>query len=140
MASRKRTIFFAVLYYPEETIPIFKSLKFPSMTNILYNTPQNIQFNNKGEPYIEYDEDYVLSYNERNDKIYLLKIMEFANAKSQRKFPLKKNTIEFLIYFLLFVGLIFIGFSAYNNFPFYHLLFYGYLVLFLLLLFVKEVR
>ena len=97
-------------------MPIFKSLKFPSMTNILYTTPQNIQFNNMGEPYIEYDEDYVISYNERSDKIYALKIMEFANAKSQRKFPLKKNPVEFLIYFLLFVGLIFIGFSAYKNF------------------------
>ena len=116
MVSRKRAVFFAVLYYSEETIPIFKSLKFPSITNLLYNTPQNIQFNNMGEPYIQYDEDYVISYNERSDKIYALKMMEFANAKSQRKFPLKKNPIEFLIYFLLFVGLIFIGFSAFKNF------------------------
>ena len=116
MVSRKRAVFFAVLYYSEETIPIFKSLKFPSMTNLLYTTPQNIQFNNMGEPYIQYDEDYVISYNERSDKIYALKMMEFANAKSQRKFPLKKNPIEFLIYFLLFVGLIFIGFSAFKNF------------------------
>ena len=116
MISRKRAVFFAVLYYSEETMPIFKSLKFPSMTNILYTTPQNIQFNQMGEPYIEYDEDYVISYNERSDKIYALKMMEFANAKSQRKFPLKKNPIEFLIYFLLFVFLIFVGFSAYQNF------------------------
>ena len=116
MVSRKRAVFFAVLYYSEETMSIFKSLKFPSMTNILYTTPQNIQFNNMGEPYIEYDEDYVISYNERSDKIYALKIMEFANAKSQRKFPLKKNPVEFLIYFLLFVGFVFMGFSAYKNF------------------------
>ena len=115
MISRKRAVFFAVLYYSEETMPIFKSLKFPSMTNILYTTPHNIQFNNLGEPYIEYDEDYVISYNERSDKIYALKMMEFANAKSQRKFPLKKNPIEFLVYFLLFVGLIFFGFSVYKN-------------------------
>ena len=115
MISRKRAVFFAVLYYSEETMPIFKSLKFPSMTNILYTTPQNIQFNNLGEPYIEYDEDYVISYNERSDKIYALKMMEFANAKSQRKFPLKKNPIEFLIYFLLFVALIFCGFTVYQN-------------------------
>ena len=94
---------------------IFKSLKFPSMTNLLYTTPQNIQFNNMGEPYIEYDEDYVISYNERSDKIYALKMMEFANAKSQRKFPLKKNPIEFLVYFILFVGAIFIGFSLYKS-------------------------
>ena len=115
MISRKRAVFFAVLYYSEDTMSIFKSLKFPSMTNILYTSPQNIQFNNLGEPYIEYDEDYVISYNERSDKIYALKMMEFANAKSQRKFPLKKNPIEFLVYFLLFVGMIFFGFSVYKN-------------------------
>ena len=101
MISRKRAVFFAVLYYSEETMPIFKSLKFPSMTNILYTTPQNIQFNNLGEPYIEYDEDYVISYNERSDKIYALKMMEFANAKSQRKFPLKKKSNR--IFNLLFI-------------------------------------
>ena len=116
MISRKRAVFFAILYYSEDTMPIFKSLKFPSMTNILYTTPQNIQFNNLGEPYIQYDEDYVISYNERSDKIYALKMMEFANAKSQRKFPLKKNPIEFLVYFLLFVASIFCGFSFYRNF------------------------
>jgi hypothetical protein len=116
MISRKRAVFFAVLYYSEDTMQIFKNLKFPSMTNILYTSPQNIQFNDLGEPYIEYDEDYVISYNERSDKIYALKMMEFANAKSQRKFPLKKNPIEFLVYFLLFVGSIFCGFSIYNNF------------------------
>ena len=115
MISRKRAVFFAVLYYSEETMSIFKSLKFPSMTNILYTTPHNIQFNNMGEPYIEYDEDYVISYNERSDKIYALKMMEFANAKSQRKFPLKKDPIEFLIYFLLFVAAIFCGFTVYKN-------------------------
>ena len=42
-------------------------------------------------------------------------MMEFANAKSQRKFPLKKNPIEFLVSFLLFVALIFCGFSVYQN-------------------------
>ena len=115
MISRKRAVFFAVLYYSEDTVSIFKSLKFPSMTNILYTTPQNIQFNNLGEPYIEYDEDYIISYNERSENIYALKMMEFADAKSQRKFPLKKNPIEFLVYFLLFVGLIFFGFSVYRN-------------------------
>ena len=115
MVSRKRAVFFAVLYYSEETMSIFKALKFPSMTNILYTSPQNIQFNNLGEPYIVYDEDYVISYNERSDKIYALKMMEFANAKSQRKFPLKKNPFEFLVYFLLFVGFIFFCFSVYQN-------------------------
>ena len=70
MISRKRAVFFAVLFYSEETMSIFKSLKFPSMTNILYTSPQNIQFNDLGEPYIQYDEDYVISYNERSDNIY----------------------------------------------------------------------
>ena len=70
MVSRKRAVFFAVIYYSEETMSIFKALKFPSMTNILYTSPQNIQFNNLGEPYIVYDEDYVISYSDRSDKIY----------------------------------------------------------------------
>ena len=64
MIARKRAVFFAVLYYSEKTMSIFKSLKFPSTTTILYTSPQNIQFNNLGEPYIEYDEDYVISYKE----------------------------------------------------------------------------
>ena len=42
--------------------------------------------------------------------------MEFANAKSKRKFLLKTNQIEYLIYFILFVCLIFFGFSVYRNF------------------------
>ena len=116
MIARKRAVFFAVLYYSEKTMSIFKSLKFPSTTTILYTSPQNIQFNNLGEPYIEYDEDYVISYNERSDKIYALKMMEFANAKSQRKFPLKNNPSQFLFYFLIFVGFVFAGFSIYNTY------------------------
>ena len=116
MISRKRAVFFAVLYYSEQTMQIFRSLKFSSLTNILYTSPHNIQFNNLGEPYIEYDEDYVISYTEQSDKIYALKMMEFANAKSQRKFPLKKNPLEFLIYFLLFVASIFFCFWIYKNF------------------------
>ena len=75
-------------------MPIFKSLKFPSMTNI--------QFNNLGESYIEYNENYVISYNERSDRIYALKMMEFANPKSQTKFPLKKIRLNFqyIFYYL----------------------------------------
>jgi oligosaccharyltransferase complex subunit gamma len=116
MINRKRGVFFAVIYYSDETSSIFKSLKFPSFTTILYTTPQNIQINDLGETYVKYDEDYVISYHERSDKIYALKMMEFANAKSQRKFPLKKDPIEFLIYFILFVSCIFVGFSLYRNF------------------------
>jgi oligosaccharyltransferase complex subunit gamma len=116
MINKKRGVFFAVLYYSDETSGIFKSLKFPSFTTILYTTPQNIQINDLGETYVKYDEDYLISYHERSDKIYALKMMEFANAKSQRKFPLKKDPLEFLTYFILFVGCIFVGFSLYRNF------------------------
>ena len=107
MISRKRYVFFVVLYHLEKTKSILKNLKFPSTTTILYTSPLNIQFDNLDEPYIKYDEDYVISYNERSDKIYAPKMMEFANAKSQRKFPLKKNPFQFLFYFLIFVGFAF---------------------------------
>ena len=116
MINRKRAVFFAIIYYGEDTSSIFKSLKFPSLTTILYTTPQNIQINEMGETYIKYDEDYIISYHERSDKIYALKMMEFANAKSQRKFPLKKDPIEFMGYFILFCIVIFIGFSIYRSF------------------------
>ena len=65
--------------------------------------------------YIQYDEEYVISYKENSDKIYAQKMIEFANAKSQRKFPLKKNPTEFLGYFILFVLVLFAGFSIYQN-------------------------
>ena len=90
MVTHKRAVFFGVFYYTDETSKIFKKLKFASMPTILYTSPKNIQMDDKGEPFIDYDEDYVISYNERSDKIYALKMMEFANAKSQRKIPLKK--------------------------------------------------
>ena len=115
MVTHKRAVFFGVLYYSEETSSVFKSLKFPSLTNILYTTPKNIQLDDKGEMYIQYDEEYVISYKENSDKIYAQKMIEFANAKSQRKFPLKKNPTEFLGYFILFVLVLFAGFSIYQN-------------------------
>ena len=61
------------------------------MTTILYTSPKNIQIDDKGEPFIDYDEDYIISYKEGSDKIYALKMVEFANAKSQRKIDLKKE-------------------------------------------------
>ena len=115
MLTHKRAVFFGVLYYSEETSSIFKSLKFPSLTNILYTTPKNIQLDDKGEMYIKYDEEYIISYKENSDKIYALKMLEFANAKSQRKVLLKKDPIEFLTYFVLFVAALFAGFSVYQN-------------------------
>ena len=115
MSNRKRAVFFGVLYHSEKTKEIFQRLKFPSMTTILYTSPHTIQIDNQGKPFIQYDEDYIISYTERSDKIYALKMMEFANAKSQRKFPLKKNPIEFLLYFSAFVFLIFVGFTLYKS-------------------------
>lgn len=114
--NRRRAVFFGVLYYSDSTSSIFKNLKFPSMTAILYTTPQNIQMDDKGELQIKYDEEYVIAYKENSDKIYAQKMMEFANAKSARKFPLKKNPIEFLCYFVIFIGLLYIGFTIYINF------------------------
>lgn len=113
--GRKRAVFFGVLYHSQETMEIFTKLKFPSLTTILYTSPHTVQIDNQGKAYIQYDEEYIISYNERSDKIYALKMMEFANAKSQRKFPLKKNLSEFMLYFVLFVILIFAGFSLYKS-------------------------
>lgn len=116
MVNHKRAVFFGVLYYGEDTKAIFKSLKLQTMTSILYTTPLNIQLNDKGELYVEYDEDYVISYKETSDKIYALKMIEFASAKSQRKVPLKKDPIEFMGYFIAFVALLLVAFSVYQNF------------------------
>ena len=116
MISRKRAVFFAIMYDDKNTKRFFIDLKFNSKVNILYTTPHNLKFNEFGEAYIKYDEDYIISYKEKSKNIYALKMIEFANAKSQRKVPLKKNPIEFLIYFLLFVSAIFCGFSIYKNF------------------------
>ena len=113
MISRKRAVFFAVFYYSKKNENIFVSLNFnKTKANILYTSPYNIQYNNLGEPYIQYDEDYVISYTRKSKKIYALKMMEFVNAKSQRQILLKKNPIIFIYYFLLFVALIIV---ALNN-------------------------
>ena len=69
MINRKRAVFFAIIYYGDDTSSIFKSLKFLSLTTILYTTPQNIQINEIEKKYIKYDEDYIIKYNERSEKI-----------------------------------------------------------------------
>jgi oligosaccharyltransferase complex subunit gamma len=115
MISRKRAVFFAIMYDDKNTKRFFIDLKFNSKVNILYTTPHNLKFNEFGEAYIKYDEDYIISYKEKSKNIYALKMMEFANAKSQRKFILKKNPYDFLVYFLSFVGLIFIGIFIYKH-------------------------
>ena len=116
MLTHKRAVFFGVLYFEQSMAPFYKKLKFPTYTNILYTTPQNIQIDDKGEPFIQYDEEYVISYKENSDKVYAQKMIEFANAKSQRKFPLKKDPVEFLCYFIMFLGFLFTGFYIYQNF------------------------
>ena len=116
MITRKRAIFFAVLFYSKKTKPIFTSLKFTLKANILYTTPYNIQLDNRGELYIKYDEDYAISYKKNSKRVYALKMMEFANAKSQRKFYLKKNPSKFFYCFLFFLGILFFGLSIYKYF------------------------
>ena len=114
MLNRKRAVFFAILYQNQITQHIFKDLNFNSKNNILYTTPHNIKVNEFGKTYIKYDEDYILSYKDSNKKVYALKMMEFTNAKSQRKFLLKKNPMDFLNYFISFVCLIFFGILIYR--------------------------
>jgi oligosaccharyltransferase complex subunit gamma len=114
--NRKRAVFFGILYYSDETNAIFKNLKLPSTTSILYTNPYNIQLDENNEPFIKYDEDFVIGYKERSDAIYAHKILEFANAKSGRKIELKKNPFMFILYFLVFVVVLMTGYAMYNNF------------------------
>jgi len=56
----------------------------------------------------------------KNDNILAQKILEFANAKSGKKFDLKKNPILFMIYFCIFIALLFLGYNLFKNFkPFF---------------------
>ena len=117
MISRKRAVFFAVFYYSKNNAQIFVDLDFnKTKANILYTTPHNIQYNKLGQAYIKYDEDYVIKYTRNSKKIYALKMMEFANAKSQRQIPLKKNPIVFIYYFLVFIAIIIVLLSNKETF------------------------
>ena len=117
MSSRKRAVFFALVYYSDETNSIFKKLKLPATTSIMYTTPHNIVMDDKGEPTIRYDEDFVIAYKERNtENVMPHKVMEFVNAKSGRKIELKKNPLLFIFYFLVFVMLLVVGFWLYAQF------------------------
>jgi oligosaccharyltransferase complex subunit gamma len=118
MVNRQRAVFFGILYYSDESSSIFKGLKLPSTTSILYTSPSNILLDDNNEPYIKYDEDFVIAYKDRGDNVYAHKILEFANAKSGRKFMLKKNPILFILYFMLFLGILFAGYMLFNNFKF----------------------
>ena len=120
VSLRKRAVFFGILYYSEETSTTFKNLKLPSTTSILYSSPGNIQVDDNNEPYIKYDDDFVVGYRERSELIFEHKMLEFVNAKSGRKVEVKKNPIIFLFYFVLFVFILSGGFYVFNTFrPFF---------------------
>jgi oligosaccharyltransferase complex subunit gamma len=116
MSNRKRAVFFGILYYSEDATGIFKSLKLPSTTSILYTTPNNILLDDNNEPYIKYDEDFVISYKERQDSVYAHKILEFVNAKSGRKVELKKDPLMFLLYFVIFLSVLGMGYYLFTTF------------------------
>ena len=118
MTNRKRAVFFGILYYSDESNAIFKSLKLPSTTSILYTTPNNINIDDNNDASIQYDEDFVMPFRDRREGVYAHKIMEFANAKSGRKFILKKNPILFFAYFIMFMAVLFLGYTAFTNFKF----------------------
>jgi oligosaccharyltransferase complex subunit gamma len=128
MALRRRAVFFGILYYSDETSQIFKNLKLPSTTSILYTAPSNIQLDDNNEPFIKYDEDFVIGYKERTDLIFAHKMLEFINAKSGRKVELKKNPIVFLFYFICFLFILAAGFYLFNNFKQFFLSPYLWLV------------
>jgi oligosaccharyltransferase complex subunit gamma len=116
MVNRKRAVFFGVLYYSEEATQIFKNLKLPSTTSILYTTPNNILLDDNNEAYIKYDEDFVMSYKDRNDAVYPHKILEFANAKSGRKVEMKKDPLMFVLYFVMFLITLAVGYKLFVSF------------------------
>ena len=113
---KKRAVFFAIVYYTDDTTHIFKKLKLPSTTSILFTTPLNILVDDNNDPYIKYDEDFVIAYKDRSDNVMAHKILEFVNAKSGRKFELKKNPILFILYFVLFIGFLIAGYLLFKNF------------------------
>ncbi len=136
MIQRNRAVFFGILYYSEETSQIFKNLKLPSTTSILYTSPSNIQIGDNNEAYIKYDEDFVVGYKERSDLIYSHKMLEFANAKAHRKIELRKNPLMFVFAFIAFIMILGLGFYLFTNFkPFFlspYLWLYGSLLIYII--------
>jgi len=97
-------------------VKFLKNLKLPSTTSILYTAPNNIQQDDNNEAFIKYDEDFVIGYKDRQDIIYAHKMLEFANAKSDRRFDMKKNPLMFALYFFVFLGILGAGFYFFINF------------------------
>lgn len=116
MATRKRAVFFGIVYYSDDTSQIFRNLKLPSTTSILYTAPNNIQSDENNEPYIKFDEDFVVGYKEGSNQVFAHKILEFVNAKSGRKLELKKNPFLFISYFVIFLSVLIIGFKLFTKF------------------------
>lgn len=116
MHNRKRAVIFGILYYSDDTSSIFKSLKLPATTSILYTTPKNIVVDDNNEVQIKFDEDFVVGFKDRNDEVYAHKILEFVNAKSGRKVELRKNPFVFILYFFIFIGVLVLGFTLFTKF------------------------
>ena len=125
LANKKRAVFFGILHYSQEAGEIFKSLKLPTQTVIMYTSPHNIILNEKNEPQIKYDEETIITYRDRRDYASAHKILEFVNAKSSRKIELIKSPILFAFYFLCFCGILFVGFYLFQNYR--HVLVSSYL-------------
>lgn len=118
LPGKKRAVFFGILHYSEDAGAIFKSLKLPAQTVIMHTSPHNIVSNDLNEPYIKYDEENIISYRDRRDNPAAHKILEFVNAKAERKIELKKDPILFTLYFLIFVGILYGGYYVYSNYKF----------------------
>lgn len=118
LPNKRRAVFFGILHYSEDANDIFKNLKLPAQTTIMYTTPHHIFLNDKNEPHVKYDEETIITYRDRRDYASAHKIIEFINTRSTKKIELKKNPILFLFYFLVFCCIIAAGFYAFNHFKF----------------------
>lgn len=115
MENRRRSVIFGVLYYSDDTASIFKGLKLPSTTSILYTSPKNLVLDDNNDSHLKYEEDFVVEYH-KYDSVYAHKILEFVNAKSGRKIELRKNPLMFILYFLVFIFILILGFTLFTKF------------------------
>jgi len=114
--NHRRGVMFGIIYYSEDTASIFKGLKLPSTTSILYTTPKNLVFDDNNDSSLKFEEDFVIGYKDRSDTVYAHKMLEFVNAKSGRKFELRKNPLMFILYFLVFIFVLVFGFTLFTKF------------------------
>lgn len=115
MENRRRSTIFGILYYSDDTASIFKGLKLPSTTSILYTTPKNLVVDDNNDSSIKFEEDFVQEFH-KYDTVYAHKILEFVNAKSGKKIELRKNPLMFILYFLIFVFILILGFTLFTKF------------------------